>query len=419
MEMKSQVTSFLAFAAAIMAVCAGAAFAQEAAQSPNAGAQLSAPQPAPAPAINAPTPAPEGPAPKIVCPDPEFDFGEKDEDVSVEHEFVIRNEGETPLEITNVRTSCGCTAAKPKDSTVAPGSETRIAATLSLRGRQGENAKTITVMSNDPVTPNLVLTMKGVVTAPIMYEPRVLNFGKVIDDNINPQTVVLRAPKEDFEITSVTSSLDFVKAEYKELEPKRAYEISAHIDKLPTAGQQTGMLTIETTHPTRPRVMVAVYADVVGPLDISPPTIAVRYSEDPNQKITQVLRVGPGTVKEFEVKEVVVPDERVGVELMPRPQSQWLIKLIDMPCDDSLEGKELIVYTTAEQMPEVRIPFRVIKPAQPVMPAPGSLNRALSQGAAAAQRGQGVRAVQGPAFTDGAAPAPAAQAPGDKNAPQQ
>ncbi|HNR30511.1 MAG TPA: DUF1573 domain-containing protein, partial [Candidatus Hydrogenedentes bacterium] len=177
MEMKSQVTSFLAFAAAIMAVCAGAAFAQEAAQSPNAGAQLSAPQPAPAPAINAPTPAPEGPAPKIVCPDPEFDFGEKDEDVSVEHEFVIRNEGETPLEITNVRTSCGCTAAKPKDSTVAPGSETRIAATLSLRGRQGENAKTITVMSNDPVTPNLVLTMKGVVTAPIMYEPRVLNFG--------------------------------------------------------------------------------------------------------------------------------------------------------------------------------------------------------------------------------------------------
>lgn len=376
MSRKSLAAVFFVFALGVAAMLVvSETLAQEQPQATAPGAQLAAPEAAMVPA--APTQEtvaqPGGPAPKIFCAEPEFNFGERDESEAVEHEFVIQNQGDAPLEILNVKTSCGCTAAKPQDSTVPPGGETKITAKLSLHGRQGELSKTITVTSNDPVTPSLVLTLKGTVTAPIMYEPRVLNFGKVLSGSAAPQKLVLRSPKDDFEITSVTSSLDFVKTELKEVEPKRVYEITAQIDQLPAAGQQTGMLTVETSHPRKPRFMVTIYLDVVGPLDVSPPTIALQYSDDPTQKITQVLRVGPGTVKEFEVTEVIVPDERIGVELMPRPQNQFLIKLIDMPRDDSLDGKELIVRTTAEGMPEVRIPFRVIKIGQPaIVRTPGA-----------------------------------------------
>ncbi len=394
--------------AAVLLVCAlgiavtfivSETLAQEQPPTPAPPAQISAPPPAAVPAapveaapveaapVEAAPVQPGGPAPKIFCPEPEYNFGERDESEAVEHEFVIQNQGDAPLEITNVKTSCGCTAAKPQDSTVPPGGETKIAAKLSLHGRQGELSKTITVSSNDPLTPNLVLTLKGTVTAPIMYEPRILNFGKVLGGSAAPQKLVLRSLTDDFEVTAVTASLDFVKTEVKEVEPKRVYEVTAHIDQLPAAGQQTGTLTVQTTHPRKPQFNVTIYVEVVGPLDISPPTIALQYSNDPAQKITQVVRVGPGTVKEFEVTEVIVPDERIGVELMPRPQNQFLIKLIDMPRDDSLDGKELIVRTTVPEMPEVRIPFRVIKLGQPALrpPAavPGGLQRNPSPNAPA------------------------------------
>lgn len=51
-------------------------------------------------------------APKIACPEPEFKFGEKESGLNVEASFVIRNEGDQPLQIGKVLPGCGCTSAK-------------------------------------------------------------------------------------------------------------------------------------------------------------------------------------------------------------------------------------------------------------------------------------------------------------------
>ena len=72
--------------------------------------------------------------------------------------FDFKNTGKTPIIITNVQTSCGCTTANKPTEPVAPGKSSSISVKYDTK-RVGDFVKTITVTTNvgDPV----VLTIKG------------------------------------------------------------------------------------------------------------------------------------------------------------------------------------------------------------------------------------------------------------------
>jgi hypothetical protein len=80
--------------------------------------------------------------------------------------FEFKNTGKEPVLVTNVQTSCGCTAAEKPTEPVAPGAQSKIVVTYDTK-RVGNFTKTITVTTNsgDPV----VLTITGsVMPAPIV-----------------------------------------------------------------------------------------------------------------------------------------------------------------------------------------------------------------------------------------------------------
>ena len=71
-------------------------------------------------------------APKIRCDEMTFDFGEALSGSVVEHTYVIRNEGKSPLELLGVRPSCGCTVIPNYDKVIAPGGEGKLTAKTTL-----------------------------------------------------------------------------------------------------------------------------------------------------------------------------------------------------------------------------------------------------------------------------------------------
>ncbi|MEL6591500.1 MAG: DUF1573 domain-containing protein [Bacteroidota bacterium] len=89
-----------------------------------------------------------------------YDAGKVLEGEKVEISFAFTNTGQTDLEITNVKASCGCTASAPKDKLIKPGDSSEITAVFNSRGRQGIQNKSITVRSNDPDNPTIVLRLK-------------------------------------------------------------------------------------------------------------------------------------------------------------------------------------------------------------------------------------------------------------------
>jgi hypothetical protein len=78
-------------------------------------------------------------------------------------EFSFKNTGNKSVLITNVKPSCGCTAADYTKEAVAPGKMGYVKATYNAAAA-GAFTKTITVTTNAEETPK-VLTFKGTVIA--------------------------------------------------------------------------------------------------------------------------------------------------------------------------------------------------------------------------------------------------------------
>ena len=81
----------------------------------------------------------------------------------VSYSFVFTNEGNTDLILRKVKASCGCTATKPEKKLLKPGESSKISIVFNTAGRNGKQHKTVTVISNDPVNPSIVLHIEGAI----------------------------------------------------------------------------------------------------------------------------------------------------------------------------------------------------------------------------------------------------------------
>lgn len=92
------------------------------------------------------------------------DFGTiKEEDGKVSFDFEISNDGEAPLIINRVSSSCGCTTPVWPKEPIPPGGKSSVKATYDPKGRPGPFNKTITIFSNASASAT-VLSIKGQVT---------------------------------------------------------------------------------------------------------------------------------------------------------------------------------------------------------------------------------------------------------------
>jgi len=97
--------------------------------------------------------------PKIKFESTQHDFGKIKEGKISEYTFKFQNLGKENLIISDVRTSCGCTAAVVEGKNLKPAESGTIKIEFDSTGREGRLSRTIVVMSNDPVTPTTTLTI--------------------------------------------------------------------------------------------------------------------------------------------------------------------------------------------------------------------------------------------------------------------
>jgi len=77
-----------------------------------------------------------------------YDFGDIQQGEKAEHIFSFKNTGNQPLIISNIVTTCGCTAPTwPKDP-VPPGEKGEIKIVFNSSGKVGKQNKIITIFSN-------------------------------------------------------------------------------------------------------------------------------------------------------------------------------------------------------------------------------------------------------------------------------
>ena len=115
-----------------------------------------------------------GPQPKIVAPETLHDFGEMAAGVEQKHSFLIRNEGDAPLQIREVSISCQCTKGTAEKTLLAPGESGMIDISWQPTKKDPGFQQTIKLVTNDPRYPDLhefKLNIKGKVEAMVTVEP--------------------------------------------------------------------------------------------------------------------------------------------------------------------------------------------------------------------------------------------------------
>lgn len=89
-------------------------------------------------------------APRIQFVKTMHNFGTITSGDVVNTEFIFQNVGKSELLIRKTKASCGCTATQPDKTVLQPGDSARIKVTFNSSGKQGNESKSITVISNDP-----------------------------------------------------------------------------------------------------------------------------------------------------------------------------------------------------------------------------------------------------------------------------
>jgi hypothetical protein len=93
-----------------------------------------------------------------------FDFGSIQEGAVVEHNFKFRNDGEYPLILNNITSSCGCTTPEWPKEPIGPKQTSSIKVRFDSKNKSGQQVKTITVYANtEPAYSELRL--KGIVNS--------------------------------------------------------------------------------------------------------------------------------------------------------------------------------------------------------------------------------------------------------------
>lgn len=90
-----------------------------------------------------------------------WDFGQVKEGEVLEHSFILRNAQDKPLVISNMHTSCGCTASETPKKHLFPGEHTPINVKFHTQGYSGLVQQYVYVHTDSVSTPVIKFSVKA------------------------------------------------------------------------------------------------------------------------------------------------------------------------------------------------------------------------------------------------------------------
>jgi len=203
-----------------------------------------------------------GAAPRVAVPEIDYDFGKVFEDRPLTHTFVIRNEGNAPLQVEDVDPDCACTVAD-YDRVIPPGGEGRITLTIKPYSVMREFLKQTKVQLNDPGRREMVLAMKGYVQPIIEIQPsHIIRLRGAVNEDLRSQVRFVSHLSGPWEIIKYDNSLpQMLAVSLKAEKPGKVYVLEVrNISR--EAGHYAGRIDLFTSSPERPRLIVRVFTNL-------------------------------------------------------------------------------------------------------------------------------------------------------------
>src|SRR3954451_5676169 len=142
-------------------------------------------------------------APRLTIVEPVKDYGTIAKGEKLDWSFLVKNTGDTDLQIIAAKPGCGCTVAD-FDKVIKPGASGKVTAHVDTTAFGGPISKSITLETNDPNTLTAQLTIHAIVKPYVEAYPAGFMRFNLLQGDADSQTVTIYSEEDDpFEIKSI------------------------------------------------------------------------------------------------------------------------------------------------------------------------------------------------------------------------
>ncbi len=203
---------------------------------------------------------------------------------------MLQNKGDAPLLIDRVETECSCTRVH-HDDIIKPGNNAYFRVTLNTAGQTGAWTKTIRVFSNDPMQPEVRLSIKANVLKAVSVTPDRVFFNGTVGTALDQVVTITSPDGSPFSLALKQSQLPDQVGFY--IEPK-ANQYRVHIrNKAQHAETARGRIFLTTDIPHRPLITLPVLSRIQDVFTLFPSTIDfghIKKSSHPNASHRNITR---------------------------------------------------------------------------------------------------------------------------------
>lgn len=295
------------------------------------------------------------------------DFGQVSRGELVSQRFQFINAGDGVLSIQGVHASCGCTVVEVEQGRkYRPGETGVVEVRLNTTDFAGPLVKTVTIFTNQKLSPDRVLTVKAFVKSEIDADPPLADFGAVFSREGATQVVKVK-PLGDFklQVKGLTYNQQILDAQ--SVQEGADYRVTIKIKPGIVPGFLKENVVVRTNASHLQELSIPVRAQVRGNLDFSPNYL--EFGVIPKTEVARrallVSGVSPFSIKNTRL-EMIVNGKRVDdlatVSRIDSTASEGEKKTVALelknqgPLEGSVHGK-LIVETSDSDQKEIVVDF--------------------------------------------------------------
>lgn len=307
-------------------------------------------------------------APKIEVLQETKDVGTVPKGQVIEATFVVRNNGNSDLIISDARPSCGCTVAS-FDKVVKAGAEGKVISSVDTKSFSGQISKSILLISNDPDRPQMNLFIKANVKPFVDVLPQPFARFSVIKGDSGTQDMILLSEENGFKPSIEETSQPYVKAEIspagdKDKIPGRAGDqFKLHLTVTPDApdGLLNAPIRIATGIAQQPTIEIPVSGIVRPRVSVTP--VMVNFGnftagKDPITRNIVVTNNKPGVP--VKVTKAVVSVPGFITDVVPTQEGvsyTVVVKASDRVKKGTLSGT-VKLFTSDKEKSVIELPLR-------------------------------------------------------------
>lgn len=292
----------------------------------------------------------------LSCAKPVYDFGTLDNEETIEHSFVLRNEGTAVLELGKTYACCG-SVAELSASTVPPGQETVLKIRLPLKGRSGNQTLSFYVRTNRSARPLYELRIRGTALAKVDVQPSGVMLGAVEEDAAAEKTVsIICRSNIVFGVTNVECSSRCVAAKYLGVSGNVHRVSIVTVPPLPS-GILRATARVLTDHGKYQVIEIPVLARVTKDIVVFPNEI--RLTRTSRDRIAGSWYAVVRSLKRTPFKIVGTETPAKGIEVVCSPMASggYKVEIRGLLSQSDMDGKQIILKTDVAKATEVAIPI--------------------------------------------------------------